>query len=191
MRSHLKVKVRSLMAEMHGIHRDEIKWKAKAKAARQRQKQQAEEKTAGAIQYCESNFWSLRWHRVGLKSEARWSHLAHGFFRGRSYQQMENICYGDVKGYNREAPNWERIEEIITKFSKDEPNMQDIMQRFGEWRAAAVTWYDGNETRIPMFKAMNEEARKQRYNDVVYQAARTQRAEMYKALETGSVNPTA
>jgi hypothetical protein len=186
MRSHLKVKVRSFMAEMHGIHRDEIKWKAKAKAARQREKQQADTKTAGAIQYCENNFWSLRWHRAGMKSEARWSHLAYGFFRGRAYQQMENICYGEVegyKGYNREAPNWGRIEEIITKFSKDEPNMQDIMQRFGAWRAAAVTWYEGNEQRIPAFKAANDVARNQRIADPAYQAQRQERNR--KARESG------
>lgn len=180
MRSHLKVKVYTLGAEMTYIRRQEEKWKSKARAARQRQKQN-DEKAASAVVYCEDNFWSQREHRKGLKSEARWSHLAYGFMRGRDYQQMEFICYGDVKGYNREAPNWERIEEIITKFSKDEPDQRDIMQRFGEWLAAGKVWYDANPDRIPLVRAAREAVRNENAASEEYQNRRRERNEAAKA----------
>lgn len=172
MKSHLKTKVYTLAAEMQHIHRNEIKWKAKAKAARARHRHHA-------IDYCESNFWSLRWHRVGLKSEARWSHLAYGFMRGRSYQQMEYISYGGIKGFNRAVPNWERIEEIVTKFSKDEPNHGDVMQRFGAWLAEARVWFDGNESRIRDRILMDAALRIKLAADENYQKERaTKRAEV-------------
>jgi len=53
MKSHLKVKVYSLMTEMTYIRRQEEKWKTHARIARQRQKE-------NSVKYAESNFWSRR-----------------------------------------------------------------------------------------------------------------------------------
>lgn len=187
MKSHLKTKVYTLAAEMQHIHRNEVKWKARAKQARIRQhqehlKEQATNKTVRSIDYAESNFWSLRVHRQGLKPEARFTHLAYGFMRGRTYQQMENICYGGLKGFGSTEPNWARIEEIVLKFSKDEPALEGVNttveQRFAEWLIAAKVWYDGNPVRIELANAVRENARTQRANDPEYQKQRTEAAKL-------------
>lgn len=173
MKSHLKVKVHSLSSEMSYIRHQEDKWKNRARHARAKQKEQitAEEKAKAeaSLSYAESNFWSQRWHREHLKHDARNSHLAYGFMKGRSYEQMENICYGDVKGHKTLPPHWARIEEIVSKFSEDEPNVRDIMQKFGEWLAAAKIWYDGNPDRIVQADNEREQDAEARKADASYQ----------------------
>lgn len=169
MKSHLKVKVFSLSAEMTFIHRQELKWKEKARAARQRQKEQA-------VKYCEDNFWSHRWHRQDLKTEARTAHLAYGAMRNVPYWKMEYISLSALRGYNREAPNWEAIVSTIERFSKDEPNRADIMQRFSEWLADAKTWYDGNEKRIPEYWEEMKRLKEARQNDPEHQFERQKKA---------------
>lgn len=185
MRSHLKVKVFSLAAEMSFIRRQELKWKDKARAARQREKinsnPEIKERAAGAVTYCENNFWSQRNHRDHMKADARWSHLAYGFMKGRSYSQMEYICYGDVKGFGSTAPNWGRIEEIVAKFSQDEPELPAIMQKFSEWKADALVWYDDNPSRITRVNLARETIRAGIANNAEYQAARKADHENAKA----------
>lgn len=143
MKSHIQVKVASLAAEMKIIHRLEIKWKARARRAR---------KKVNDASYHESNFWTLRHHRNNLKLEARSTHLAYGYMRGRSYSQMEQICYGPLKGYGSTEPNWKAIEEMVERFTKGETSPQDYMQKFAEWLADAKAWYESNPKRI---KALN------------------------------------
>lgn len=144
MKSHIQVKVASLAAEMKIIHRLEIKWKAKARRAR---------KKVNDAAYHESNFWTLRHHRNNLKLEARSTHLAYGYLRGRSYAQMEQICYGPLKGYGSTEPNWKAIEEMVERFTKYETSPQDYMQKFSEWLADAKAWYEGNPKRIRLLEA--------------------------------------
>lgn len=183
MKSHLQVKVFSMAAEMTYIRHQEEKWKNRARNARAKQKAQATADTslmsaATAQEYAETNFWSLRWHREQLKYDARWSHLAYGFMKGRSYSQMEYLCYGDVKGRKTTPPNWARIEEIVTKFSSDESDVQGIMQRFGSWLADAKIWYDGNPGRIEQAVIEREKAYKERLADPAYQAYRAENAKV-------------
>lgn len=186
MQSHLKVKVYTLAAEMSFIHRQEIKWKARAKAARQRQKQHAEEKTANSILYAEKNFWSHRLHRLDLKSDARTNHLAYGFLKGRTYQEMEYISYGGIKGYNKEEPDWARIEEMVQRFTKDETDPGGIMQRFGEWRSAATAWFEGNPDRIKVAKAEREAIYQFQLGDAAYQKARAERNALAREIGTAA-----
>lgn len=141
MKSHLKVKVFSLSTEMTYIRRQEEKWKNKARNARKKQKDLA-------VNYCEANFWSQRGHRDKLKIEARTTHLAYGCMRGTPYFSMEKICYGPLKGHGGYEPYWNNIMDMVERFSKDEPNAQEIMQRAAEWLAEAKVWYEGNEKRI-------------------------------------------
>ena len=150
MRSHLKVKVHTLSAEMTYIRRQEEKWKTKARLARQRYKAPSggNDRERDRIQYGMDNFWSLHWHRLGLKAEARNTHLAYGFMKGRPYSKMEVICYGPLKGYNTDEPAWKVIADMVERFSKDEPHPQATMQRFSEWLADAKVWYEGNPDRI-------------------------------------------
>lgn len=146
MRSHLKVKVFSLSAEMTYIRRQEEKWKTRARYARSKQKQQS-------VIYAEENFWSNHHHRIGLKSEARTTHLAYGFLMGVAYSSMENICYGPIKGFGSSEPDWKSIEAMVERFSKDEDNVPGTMQKFAEWLADAQKWYEGNEDRIKQLDA--------------------------------------
>jgi len=155
MKSHLQVKVFSMAAEMTYIRRKEDQWKARAKIARQRQQllsdPEKKEKAASSQAYAENAFWSLRGHREDMKIEARTTHLAYGFMKGRSYEQMEHICYGQLKGYGSTEPQWGRIEARVERFTKDESIPQDWMQRFTQWLEAAKVWYEGNKQRIEAF----------------------------------------
>lgn len=144
MRSHLKVKVVSLSAEMTYIRRQEEKWKSRARYAREKQKQES-------LQYAEKNFWSHRWHREQLKCDARIAHLAYGCMRNMPYSRMEHICYG--RGMGGYEPDWKGIEATVERFSKDEDKPQDLMQRFAEWLADAKKWHEGNPERIEAFAA--------------------------------------
>lgn len=128
MKSHLQIKYNSLSAEMRIIHRKEIKWKKRARAARQKGRDTS---------YQETNFWSLRGHREKLKVEARITHLAQGFLRfNNSYFDMERLTYT--------APDWDAIQSMVERFSKDEPakptDNESVMQRFATWRAAAEAY---------------------------------------------------
>jgi hypothetical protein len=72
-----------------------------------------------------SDAQSLYIHRIhSVRPEARASHLALGFLRGKSYVAMENKSY--------DWPNWTRIGEIIAKYGDGDPRV--LLQRFAEWR---------------------------------------------------------
>jgi hypothetical protein len=84
MKSHLKVKVVSLSAEMTYIRRQEEKWKTRARLAR----------VDSHVKYGEDNFWSLRRHRWDLKVHSRITHLAYGFMKGVPYSNRD--MYGQT-----------------------------------------------------------------------------------------------
>jgi hypothetical protein len=174
MKSHLKVKVVSLSAEMTYIRRQEEKWKTKARHARQRQKD-------NAIAYSMGNFWTLRAHRRDLKVEARTTHLAYGCMKGIPYSKMEVLCYGKCKGYGSSEPDWQAIEDTVARFSKSEPNMQEIMQRFSEWLSEAKVWYEGSDMRIAEFMTARDKERVRRANDPIYQDAQLEHRMRAKA----------
>lgn len=172
MKSHLKVKVFSLSQEMTYIRRQEEKWKDKARNARKKQKDLA-------IKYCEQNFWSQQVHRYQLKIEARTTHLAYGCMRGIPYFKMENICYGQLKGMGGYEPYWNNIMTMVERFSKDEPNAQEIMQKAEEWRHEAKIWYEGNKDRI---KQMNDFMAVARQTDM-YKEGQKQRLERSNTIK--------
>lgn len=145
MRSHLKVKVFTLSAEMTYIRRQEEKWKERARYARQK---------FNNATLAEKQFQSHQTHRYHLKYDARITHLAYGCLRGIPYSAMEHICYGPLKGFGSDEPSWGVIESTVERFTKDEDNPQDTMQKFAEWLADAQKWYEGNEARI---KQLNDE----------------------------------
>lgn len=85
---------------------------------------------------------SLHLHRTQeVRSEARSTHLALGFLRGNTMQQMErplrpeNQGHVATKNMTRSAPNWKRIEQLVNKYGGqyfDSP--QDLAQRFAEFK---------------------------------------------------------
>ena len=51
----------------------------------------------------------LHQHRIGtVRSEARHTHLAYGFIRGRTYEQIEPKC--DT------PPDWERVRKMTKRY---------------------------------------------------------------------------
>lgn len=85
---------------------------------------------------------SLYEHRVKVvRSEARSNHLALGFLRGNTMQQMErplrpaNQGHVATKNMTRTAPDWKRIEQIVTKYGQNYfENPQDLAQKFAEFK---------------------------------------------------------
>lgn len=83
--------------------------------------------------------------RVGvLRQEARAHHLALGFLRGRTMDQMElplrKLDRGHIssKGLTRTPPNWVRVEELVTKHGKNYfDSEQALLQSFTEFKE---TW---------------------------------------------------
>jgi hypothetical protein len=128
MKSHLQVKVFSLAEEISYIHRKEIYRKRRARFARRKNKNP---------DYQMDNFWTLRAHRAKLKVDFRNTHIAHCFLRGRAYSEIEVLSYT--------APDWGKIEDMIVRFSKDEPgDSRDLMQRFSEWKTAALEYSEAS-----------------------------------------------
>lgn len=123
MKSHLKIKVQTLGAECRVAKSQERQWLRKAKKARAKQRDP---------KYAEANWFSIRQHRLAvIRKEARDSHLALGFLRGRSYEEMENVAY--------HAPDWKNIEGIVKRFSADD-DQRDIMQTFSQWKDTAEAY---------------------------------------------------
>jgi len=88
----LKMKVKSLAAESRIIRAQELKLKGK--------------------NWC-SLANPLRDHRRGpLRAEARDTHIAYGYLKGRTYRQMED----DPKT----APNLENIARMVKKYGTEE-----------------------------------------------------------------------
>ena len=84
-RTYLKVKIKSLAAEAKIIRKEE-------KRARR-----------------ESLRRGLEDHRKGIvRTEARHTHLAYGFIRGREYSQMESSTH--------ETPNWDKVRKMVEKY---------------------------------------------------------------------------
>jgi len=84
-RTYLKVKIKSLAAEAKIIRTEERR--ARRPGLRR----------------------GLQDHRKGIvRYEARHTHLAYGFIRGREYHQMESSTH--------ESPNWERVRKMVEKY---------------------------------------------------------------------------
>lgn len=120
MKIYLKMKVKTLAVESMMIH-----------AAQRRIKRRVHKKgktldpAAGS-----SAFWGMQHHRIEVvRREARSSLLAYGFLRGRLYGEIENNAYT--------KPDFKRVFGIIERFRDGPEKIQDITQRFAEWRDTA------------------------------------------------------
>lgn len=83
-----------------------------------------------------------------LRSEARAHHIALGFLRGRTMDEMElpirpqNKGHISTKNMTRHAPNWVRIEELILKHGRSYfDNEQALQQSFAEFKGS---WTEGS-----------------------------------------------
>jgi len=63
-------------------------------------------------------------HRVNVvRSEARHTHLAYGFLRGKAFSQIENK--------SRIAPDWKRVQKMVMKYGIH--TTWEVQQHQGEW----------------------------------------------------------
>lgn len=62
-----------------------------------------------------------------VRHEARHSQLAYAFLRGKAYSKTEDKALS--------YPNWDKIQEIATRFSSDDKRV--VAQKFEEWRQEA------------------------------------------------------
>ena len=86
---YLKIKLKSLAAEARIIRAQERKTKGQWNATRE----------------------SLYRHRIDVvRKAARETHLAYGYLRGRTYEQMEPEAYT--------KPDWAAVEKMVVKYGK-------------------------------------------------------------------------
>ena len=99
----LKVKVKSLAAEARIIRREERRFPGDSSTRAQ-----------------------LQGHRRDVvRREARHSHLALAYLRGRAYRQVEQTCHRD--------PDWEAVARMIKKYGPPKHNTG-----FDEWKTQAA-----------------------------------------------------
>lgn len=85
--------------------REMLRVKLKSLAAEAKIIRAEEKRTHGLLRH------ELHSHRVReVRSEARHTHLAYGFIRGRTYAQMER---SPLKGY---PPDWERVRKMTKRY---------------------------------------------------------------------------
>lgn len=84
-----------------------------------------------------------------LRGEARAYHIALGFLRGRTMDQMElplralNQGHITSNGLTRTAPNWDRVEELVTKhgkkyFDSEQALKQSLTEFIDSWTVVDV-----------------------------------------------------
>lgn len=90
---HLKVKIKSLAEEARIIRKEETR--AKDKITRE----------------------SLCNHRIHVvRRECRNTHLAYGFLRGKTYDQLERNC--------ETPPDWKKVFAMVKKYGPSNPNLE-------------------------------------------------------------------
>lgn len=118
MKAYLRIKIKSLSAEIRMIHADEHHWKA-----RKRHQTKTNHKNQSRS---EATFWGLRHHRWELSHEARCAMLAYGFLRGRRYDQLERNP--------RTSPNQTRIAELAMKYGEGKYTTRgDAISAIHDW----------------------------------------------------------
>lgn len=125
----LKIKVVSLAAEIHLIHKEEHRAK---KSRRWYSKWQ------GGSPVHERSFWGLRHHRLWLKGLSRSAQLAYAFLRGKEYEQAERYCKYD--------PCWEDIEirnvESFMGFHLSDEEKAAKLEEFKAWKSRAQAYIE-------------------------------------------------
>lgn len=135
MKVYLKVKIKSLTAEAQMIRAEERKCnigcRARVRLRRLLRKSNSlppedraryERWIKAPSENAMKAFWGLRYHRIAdVRHEARAAHVAYGFLRGRTYEQVE--------GSAQSSPNWERVESLVKKYGAPGDR-----ERFAEWR---------------------------------------------------------
>ena len=101
MKTYLKIKIKSLVAENAIILKEQEKWNRS------------------------SEIWrGLCGHRIGIiRNATRNSLVAYGFLRGRGYRQIENTT--------KTEPGWSEVERLILKYGEGDPrNLRQLFSEW-------------------------------------------------------------
>lgn len=83
------------------------------------------EDSATKSQEAYDKFWGLQHHRKNVvRKEARDTHIALHFLKGKPYETVE------IKAYNQ--PDWDNIERMVIKYNHGE-DPRVVKQRLEEW----------------------------------------------------------
>lgn len=95
--------------------------------------------------------WQKRVHEV--RKESRAIHLALGFLRGRSMNEMElplrakECGHISTKNMTRHAPDWERVEELVIEHGEEYfASYSELLQRFAEFKDGQEEYFVSNDT---------------------------------------------
>jgi hypothetical protein len=123
MKTFLKIKLKELAAEGQANRLEQIRWGRKIAKLRAKHGQAARTFNAESM----VNALSEHKRRV-IRVEARHSHLAYGFLRGRRYIEMERLA--------DKPPNWEKVLDEATRFGAFyfKGDKRALAQRFAEWQ---------------------------------------------------------
>lgn len=103
----LKIKSKHLSAESKIIRQEELKLKKEILRLKSLDSLNSER-----IKYLKDQIQSISEHRKdprGLRGEARATHLAHAFCKGRKYSEVEKNT--------KTSPNWKRVDSMVKKYS--------------------------------------------------------------------------
>jgi len=116
-RRFLKIKLLSLAAEARIIRKEETRMRDTARRLRKAGKDEA-------AKGFDAERESAHDHRVKVvRSEARHTHIAYGYLRGRSYLQLER---------SQRPLDWNKIETMVCRYGNT-----DNKAGFAAWRAGA------------------------------------------------------
>lgn len=108
----LKIKLKSLATEARIIRGEEVRIRNRARKRRAK----------GHVIDVTATLDAMHYHRIkDVRREARATHLAYGFLRGRSYTTMENKA--------SRTPDWSRVEAMIKKYGD-----KDAIAGLASWR---------------------------------------------------------
>lgn len=130
MKTHLKIKAKSLAEEGRIIRLEERKQGPRHKLVEYR-------RPSGKVVLKRIKVHdghpdvrqSLREHRIRVvRPEARATHLAYGFLRGLGYRQVEKTVREDNE------PNWSRVVQLVSKYGDMDKRV--AAQELAEWSEA-------------------------------------------------------
>ncbi len=105
MKAYLRIKIKSLGAEIRMIRQDTLYWRARKR--HQTKTNHKNQPRSAAI------FWGLRHHADELSQEVRCALLAYGFLRGRRYDQIERN-----PSHRPNAAQIARITDLVMKYGE-------------------------------------------------------------------------
>lgn len=87
-------------------------------------------------------FWKLREHRLGLRRQARITHIAYTFLR-----TLGAVPFANIEHYSFTKPEWEKIEQEIERFVERDGkyDARIVRQTFSQWKDAVPKWRQPTE----------------------------------------------